>query len=194
MFDLQKDLENNLQVDSLINYLVFYSKGMAPVLRDCISHTQVFRVMIDFVSFFDYDLLEHLITKFGSNSIKEDLKKYIVSFEAFSKRLVIECPTDAFGGVEESDKIFVLVSDKIIEDLTLDGLKKFKLRIDMILGNELVKILSIEGGSIKITFKTFMDRCDLTKEQQRDLRKEGIVSVYYGDQCINLLKQGKIYS
>lgn len=193
MYDFQKDLQSNLEVDDLISYLVFYSKGTESVLRDCTSHTQVFRKLVHFVSFFDYDLLEHLIMKFDCSKIKEELKIYVTSFETFSKRLVIECPTDAFGGIEESDKTFVLVSDKIIKDITLEGLKIFKHRINKILGNKLVKILSIEGGSVKITFKTFEDICDLTEEQQRDLRKEGVVSIYFGGQCIDLLKLSKIY-
>lgn len=65
MFDLRKDLENSLETEDVVEFLVYYNKNLEPQLSNCNSLSQVFRKVRKFVSFFDFDLLEHLSDKFG---------------------------------------------------------------------------------------------------------------------------------
>ena len=157
MLDLQKDLEKRLSVDELVNVLVFCDKNFEGVLTECTSFSQVFRKVLHFVSFFDYDLLEHLIDKYGSDATEEKLETYIGYFREFSKRRAIECPSNTFSDHDSgsSEKILVFVADKIIEDLTLDELKKFNRRINKTLGNKLVKVVH-GGGQMTLPGNTYI--------------------------------------
>ena len=76
MFSLQKDLEKRLSMEEVVNILVFCDKNFDGVLAECTSFSTVFRKVRHFVSFFDYDLLEHLIDEYGSDAIKKELDKY----------------------------------------------------------------------------------------------------------------------
>lgn len=190
MMDVQKDLEGRVDVVDVINALAFYDHNYREELSGCNRMHEVFFQMAKFVSFFDYDLVVSLIDARGSVNIKAKLAEYTKSFEKFAERRVVECPINIFGDCKASEKVLTLVSDKNIEDLTLDELKKFKHKIGKILGKETITIVRIDGGSIKITFRTFkINKFCLTKKQQKDLRKEGVTSISYGGQCIIIGKR-----
>lgn len=185
MFDLRKDLEKSLETEDVVEFLVYYNKNLEPLLSNCNSLSDVLKKVRKFVSFFDFDLLEHLCDKFGSDDIKRKLQVYKDYFEAFSKRRVIECPSDAFGECGESEEVLILVADKTIEDLTVDELKKFKYRVNKILGDKLVRVLSVQGGCIIISFETFkMDEFVFTQEQKEALKDEGVTKISRGNQLI----------
>ena len=182
MRNLQMDLEKRLSVEQVVDILVFYDKNFADVLGECTTFSKVFRRVRQFVSFFDYDLLEYLINEYGSDAVKTKLEIYEGHFHDFSQRRVTECPSNAFdegdGECESSEKFLVLVADKIIEDLTLDELKKFNCRINRNLDDQLVKVIRVEGGSIRIIFRLFEDRNFIIIEEQRQaLQKEGVISI-----------------
>ena len=189
MLKVQKDLESKRLPEKEFNILVFYDKNYAGVFHECTDFSSIFRKLRDFVSFFDYDLLEQLINEFGSDAIKTELDKYKGDFQVFSKRRVIECPSNAFADHDSGspEKVLVVVADKNIEDLTLDELKKITCRINEIMGNKLVKVLRVKGGSICITFQIFEDRNFVISEKQRQaLQKEGVISITYGDHSCDI--------
>ena len=182
--DIQQDLEDSgVEIEKIIDFLVGYDDNFETDISSCTRMSPLFRKIGKFVSFFDYDVLEYLIDKYGSDSIKKRLKEYEDLFEAFSKRRVIECPSDAFGESEESERVVTLISDKVLDSLTLEDLKKFKYKVNSILGNKLIKVLRVEGGSVKITFRMFeIDKLIITEEQRLALQREGVISITYGDQ------------
>ena len=190
MFDLQTDLEEKLSLEQVVNILVYYEKNFTGVFDDCNTFSKVFRKVRGFVSFFDYDLLEYLIKKYGSDAMKKELESYNSYFQEFSKRRVNECPSNAFGESDEcesSEQVLVLVADKIIEELTVDELKKFKRRINRVMGNKLVKVICVKGGSICITFRIFEERnFIITEKQRQDLQREGVISITYGDRYFEM--------
>ena len=184
MLKVRKDLEERLpvkDVKDVADILVFYDKNFAGVFHECTDFSSIILKLSDFVSFFDYDLLEQLINEFGSDAIKTELHKYKGDFQEFSKRRVIECPSNAFADRDSGspEKVLVLVADKNIECLTLDELKKFKCRMNEIMGNKFVKVLSVKGGSICIAFedRNFV----ISEKQQQALKREGVISITYGD-------------
>lgn len=187
MLALRKDLEQELETQDIVEFLVYYNKNLEPELSNCSSLSTVFMKVRKFVSFFDFDLLEHLCDSYGSDSMKKKLSDYKVSFATFSKRRVIECPSNAFGECEASEKVLIIVVDKVIEELTLDELKKFKHRVNKVLGDKLVKVLRVEEGSIVITFQTFEEvKFVLTQEQRKALEGEGVIKITLGIQLIYL--------
>ena len=176
----KRDLDRRLSVEEVVDILVFYDKKFAGVFAECTSFSDVFHKVRDFVSFFDYDLLEHLIDRYGSDAIKKELDKYKDYFLEFSKRRIIECPSNAFSDHNSgsSENVLVLFADKIIENLTLDELKNFNRRVNKILGNKLVKLVRVIRGSICLTFQIFEDsNFVITEEQRQALQKEGVTSI-----------------
>ena len=189
MFNVENDLEKKLSVEQIVNILVYYEKDFDDILTECSSFAKVFRKVSHFVSFFDYELLEHLTDEHGSDAIKEEMETYIGYFREFSKRRVTECPSNAFADrdhSESSEQVLVVVADRIIEKLTVDELKRFNRRVSKILGDKLVRVLFVQGGSIYLTFLMIEDRnFTITGEQCEALQREGVTSVTHGDHCFN---------
>ena len=191
MFHLQRDLESVLPLETLVNFLILHDTHYERILENCDSFAKVFCTLKKLaVNFFNYNLLELLINTFGSDAIKEKLEGYIGCFRAFSQRLVIECPIDAFGEYEPSENNLVLVAGKDFDALTLDDLKKFELRINKILSNKLVMLQCVKRKSISLTFRVFEDKnFNITEEQRQALQKEGVISITYGYQHFYILQQ-----
>lgn len=193
MFNLQKDLENRLQTEDVVNFLVFYDNKFEPLLSHCTRIAQVFIKVRNFVSFFDYDLLEQLIGELGSSTIKQKLKEYTESFEVFSKRRVCECPNDTFGKVEESEKVCIIKTDQNIEILTVEEMKKLKYQLNQILDSKVFILLRVEEGCLQLVFRCFnQDEYTVTMEQVQALQKLGVISLTYGHQCIIINDESEI--
>ena len=60
MRNLQKDLEKHSSVKEAISLLAFYDRDLKDELRDCTNFTSLFLAITDFVSFFDYNLVNIL--------------------------------------------------------------------------------------------------------------------------------------
>ena len=195
MFSLQRDLEKRHSVGEVVNIVVFYNNNFDPILAECTNVPDVFRKVSQFVSFFYYDLLRYVIKQGGSDAIKKELHKYKDYFREFSKSRVVKCPSNIFSdrNIESPKNILVLVADKIYEDLTIYDLKKFKQRLNLILGNKLLKVLRIKRGSICLTFQVFEDRdFTITEEQRQALQREGVISITYGDHCFDIRTPGTL--
>ena len=193
--DVQHDLERSgIEVEEIVDILTGYDYHFETLLSKCTQMSDLFRKIGKFMSFFDYNTLENLIDKYGSDSIKKRLKKYEGTFEDFSKRRVIECPSNAFGESKKSEKVVKLISDKVLDDLTVAGLRKFKQRVYRILGYKLIKVVNVEGGSVTITFRMFeIDQLIITEEQRILLHREGVISITYGDQYFDMLELGGFF-
>ena len=188
MTDLKRDLDRRTTKDELVLYFVNYNKKFKPILQDCTSIAKVLIEVSDYVSFFDYDVLENLTAQFCSDSIKQKFEEYKESFEAFAKRRVKECPSDIFGDQEDSEKVGAVIADKTIEDLTVEELKRLEFKLKKILGIKLIKILCVKGGSVTIIFRVLDDSwlSNITEEQKEALWKEGVTSISYGDHTVHL--------
>ena len=162
MFDLQKDLEKTLPLEDLVSFLAFNNTKYKSLLKNCDSYSEVFLTLKKIVNFFDYDPLEDLIYNLGSNTIKEKLERYRGYFKEYSERL-IEYPVGVFGECKLSKKKVVLVVGKHFETLTFDDLKKFKHRVDKIMGNQIVLCVR-RGSGLSFDFK----------KQQQAFQGEGV--------------------
>lgn len=184
VFDVQKNMEEDSNFDDVVNLLIFYDKSYEALLSGCTSLKLVFREISKFSSFFDFELMKFLIDKLGSSTLKQKSADYIELFQAFSKRRVCECPSNAFSDdVEESDKVYILKTDKIIEKLTVEELKKLQYEMNKILGNKLKQVVRVEDGCVTLMIRTFGDvSFDITKEQLQALRKFGVRRISFGDQ------------
>jgi len=61
-------------------------------LRKARDLSEVFMGLKDYMSFFNYHLIEHIINVLGTEDVKAELKKYKLNFQQYAQRRVYECP------------------------------------------------------------------------------------------------------
>jgi N-acetylneuraminic acid mutarotase len=81
--------------------------------------------------FIDYDLLDHMITKFGSAELKRKMALYIEEVKLFMKETTVHDLIDHWPGCEVSDMNYEKLKAKFRDDpmtYTLERLNKFRRR------------------------------------------------------------------
>ena len=181
VYDLQKNIEKTSNIRDLVNALKFLDdKKIVEILADCSSIAEVFDRLSPYFSFFDFEVIKLLTKKFGSEFNKEKMERYKKMFKDYCKQRVCECPSDAFGDVEKSEKAFVIKTDKHIKSLTVDELKSLKYRISQSLKLQL-RLIHIDDGCVQLSFRALgTDGMVITKEQQQLFSKLGVLSISYG--------------
>ena len=188
LLHLKQDMESTAKLEDVVLLLsqTYCSEDsdIKESLRACKSLAEVFNHLSDFVSFFNFDLVKLLTHHFGSPAMKKKLKKYKKRFQNYSKRRVCECPKEAFGKPEESDNIYKIKTDKILDKFTFEDLKKLEHKISKILGHKLC-LLKVEDGCIELTFRVFnCNDFDISEDQKQALSDLGVLSVTCGQNVV----------
>ena len=189
LLHLKQDMESTAKLEDVI-FLLNQTCGskdndFKESMRACKSLLEVFDHLSDFVSFFNFDLVKLLTHHFGSPAMKKKLKKYKKRFQNYSKRRVCECPKEAFGKVEKSDKIYKIKTDKLLETFTVDDLNKLEHEIRKILGHKLLCLLKVEDGCIELTFRVLnCNDIDISEDQKQALGDLGVLSVTCGQNVV----------
>jgi hypothetical protein len=170
-------LQKYLQETESINRVIDSLKILHVELKGNETWRDLFDVISKYISFFDYDLIKDLIRHFGSPNLKKKLRQYKKMFNEYSKRRVIECPDDAFGDVHETEKLIKLKTDKDMEKLTVEELKKLQYQISSVLGQRVLRLLRVEEGCVQLTFRMTCEEFTLNSKQQQDLRNVGVSSI-----------------
>ncbi len=151
---------NDLQVPledikcSILSLEAFSEKIGAKVLdekdreeiKSAKSVAGVFITLCNYVSFFNYDIIEHIIKLYGSADDHERLKEYVCAFNTFSERNVFEVPASVFSVSKSrtTAKVFALKCTQRV--YSLEGVQSMKRKIAKVLG---LKPLSLQLCSIK---------------------------------------------
>ena len=180
---LKKDIEKICKCDDVITLLSFSSKypNFEKLLEDCCDLADVFKRISKYCSFFDYGVIKHLGKNFGSPAFKKEMKVYKCKFRDYAKRRVCQCPLNAFGEVESSEKVYsIKIEEDIRETFTLQDLQKLEYEMNKILGHKLLRLLSIEEGCMELTFRVFpVDDFTITAEQRESLRQLKVLNISY---------------
>ena len=93
---------------------------------------EVFMILNDYFSFFNYPVIEHIIEELGTEDDKSELQKYKEDFNQYAKRRIFECPLE-FGPVSNIDHtdIFVIV-DSQYEKYTVVEIERFRHKLSKI--------------------------------------------------------------
>ena len=139
------------------------SKNDVPVLEDdkrklkeAKSIDAVFTILRDHWSFFDYEILSHIIRHLGTDDDKENLRKYDQDFKKFCERKVTEVSPSDFdqrGHKRKRRKYFVvLVTNDIIQNLK--DVKAAEIKVASLLGLSAssLRLECIDIGSIILVF------------------------------------------
>ena len=188
LLHLKQDMESTAKLDDVVLLLSqTKDRDFNQSMRACKNLAEVFNHLSDFVSFFNFDLVKLLTHHFGSPSMKKKLKKYKKRFQNYSKRRVCECPKDAFGNVEKSDKIYKIKTDKVLETLTVEDLNKLEHEIRKILGHKLLRLLKVEEGCVELFSRVFnWTDFDISEDQKQALGDLGVLSVTCGQKVVNI--------
>ena len=151
------------------------------------SLSEVFVKLSKYVSFFDFGIIKLLTCQFGSNTLKKKLKKYKGRLREFCERRVCECPSNVFGDAEKGEKVYVIKIDESMYTLTVKQLEKLCFEINKILGHRFLRLLRVDEGCVRLTFRTFEnDVFSVSQDQVQELRKLGILSIQFGEQFVKI--------
>ena len=185
IYNLLRDIEasKSVKLEDIITYL----KIRCDASFEGSSLSKVFVKLSKYVSFFDFGIIKLLTYNFGSNTLKKKLKKYKRRLREFCERRVCECPSNVFGDAEKGEKVYVIKIDKSMYTLTVEQLQKLCYEINKILGHKLLRLLRVDEGCVRLTFRTFENEVfSVTQDQMQDLKKLGILSIQFGEQFVKI--------
>ena len=194
--------QRNVPVDKLVTHLLslgafdpVYKGSQKPVLQTFFQELQtagniekVLYIIKDYVSFFNYHVIEHIVNELGADHDKAELQNYEKEFDQYSKRRVYECPPE-YGSKSDADHAdFVVKVDSVYDDFTVKELKKFQYRLSRILHvspQSVLRLCRVEEGCLQLIFQipSFVQQeiFPLSSEQERALAAEGVIRLTCGD-------------
>ena len=143
----------------------------------------------NYCSFFNYQMLEHIIDEFGTEQDKKNLKNYKAKFDQYAKCCVIECPVE-FGKPNEGHIDMIVILDDSFNGCRVSHLHIFITKLRNILKIESdveLRLCRIDPGCIKITFQMpcYVQQAIFGKsfsvEQEAALADLGVVELTCGD-------------
>ena len=172
------------------------TRDPVPLLRNQLNEIkraedveEVFSILDDYYSFFNYGIIEKIIGWFGTQEDKERLETYTDHFKRFCKRRTFECPSNIFGRAVNEGKTNLVVKVEESWD-PRDGSVESVLR----LCNSLAEILEVESetlylwridkGCVELLFQvpSFVeeDIFPLSEEQETSLVPIGVARLTCG--------------
>jgi len=148
---------------------------------------EVFMGLKDYMSFFNYHLIEHIINVLGTEEVKAELKKYKTNFQEYAKHRVYECPPQ-FGPVSKVGHADIFVKiDSRYENYTLAEIEDFSQELSDLLGvssQGVLRLCWVQKGCFQLTFQipSFLKKeiFPLSREQERGLAAKGVIRLTCG--------------
>ena len=148
----------------------------------------VFLRLSDFFSFFNYQVIEHIIRSLGTEEDKAKLQRYKEDFKKYAKRRIFECPQE-FGPVIDADHADIFVKlDSHYDDYTVAEIEVFRHRLSKILrasSESALRLCRVEKGCIQLVFQVplFVQQevFPLCREQEMALEAMGVIKLKCGE-------------
>ena len=115
---------------------------------------QVFITLRDYISFFNYEIVQYLIELLGSPDDQTQLHEYCSALDQFCKRNVFEVPAEAFSSKSRNKTAKVLVLKCTERVATLEYVKRLTQRIAEALGLQgaALQLCSVRQGCLELHF------------------------------------------
>ena len=194
--------ERKVSVEKLVTHLLslhafdpVYKDSQKPALQAFFQDLQnagsierVLYIIKDYVSFFNYHVIEHIVNELGTDQDKVELQNYEKEFDQYSKRRVYECPP-LYGSKSDADHVnLVLKVDSVYEEYTVKELKRFEYRLSRIFcisPQSVLHLYRVEEGCLQLIFPvpSFVQQkiFPLLSEQEEALVAEGVIKLICGD-------------
>ena len=191
-------IERGVTVLELVRVLIYLgafqpSVGQKPVLEEKLENLRkaeriddVFYILRHYVSFFNYNIIEHVINELGSAEDCERLRTYKAELDEYSKRSVFECPSYSIFQPDHADLVMKIEGTL---EYNVKQLETFKARVSSIihLSKYTLRLCSVEKGCLELQFQIphFVEETifPLSQDQQEALREQGVKKLMCGDQC-----------
>ena len=149
--------------------------------------SEIFWVLRDNISFFNYHILEHIISVFGTEKDNENLQWYKKQFEEYAKRRMYEC-LPQFGPACETGYADVFVKvDKQYEMYTVTEVERLRSQLSKILhvsSQGVLRLCRVEKGCFQLTFQVplFVQEAifPLSNKQEVQLAEKGVIRLMCG--------------
>ena len=187
-----KELHTHLS--SLGSYKSIHKQ--VPLLRDQLDEIKtaenvkdVFNILQDYYSLFNYYILEKLIGWFETTEDKERLETYIENFKTFCKRMTFECPPDMYSSVNKGKTNFVVKVEESwgpAKGCPIETVLRLRISLGNILGVEpwTLHLCRIDEGCVELMFQvpSFVeeDIFPLFMVQERSLSSVGVTRLTCG--------------
>ena len=148
---------------------------------------EVFAVIKVFCSFFNYELIEYLIERVGTDEDKTHFKDYQSKFAEYARRRIYESPPKTAMCTPDQSKIYIKLESRYSEKHSLNDLRNFRFHLSELLkiSPYALRLCCIEKGCIRLTFQlpNFVKQrvFPLTSDQESGLQKLGVTQVVCGD-------------
>lgn len=168
---------NNVTVDLVVMLLDAFNM---PGLLNCSKVPQVMIKMYQYGSFFNYELVETLITELGDNDVKTKLQGYLSNFEQYCMHKLSEVPISALVSDREVSTLLYVKTNKDF-DVPLGEISLLKRKFSKLLDTNLLLInLRESDGCVELDFDNFKSD-NLFAMDGDKLEELGITHVYTDD-------------
>ena len=169
-------------------------KPQMPVLRHRLQELkaadtiyEVFLVLNDYFSFFNYQLIEHIIKSLGTEEDKAGLQRYREDFDQYAKRRVFECLPE-FGPISDADHADVFVKvDSQYDNYKVVEIEWFRNKLSEILhvsSQGILRLCRVDEGCVQLMFQVpaFVQQeiFPLSNEQEKALLAVGVIRLTCG--------------
>ena len=149
--------ERNESLKEIIHVILSLSIVLDPEdikeIRAATCITEVFIILCNYTSFFNYQIIEHLIKHHGSIDDHKRLEEYKKAFKAFCQRSIFEVPPSVYSTTprKKGRKFIVMCTEGVA---TLEGVQKVKERIAKIFDLKplALQLCLIKKGSVELQF------------------------------------------
>ena len=149
--------------------------------------SEIFWLLRNNLSFFNYHILEHMITVLGTEKDNENLQRYKKQFDQYAKRRMYEC-LPQFGPICETGYADVFVKvDSHYEMYNVTEVEILRCQLSEILhvsSQGVLHLCRVEKGCFQLTFQvpSFVQQAifPLSSQQERALEEKGVIRLMCG--------------
>ena len=149
---------------------------------------EIFLVLNDYFSFFNYQLVEHIIKALGTKENKAELQKYKEDFNQYAKRRIFECLPE-FGPVSDENHADIFVKlDSQYDNYTVAEIEEFRRKLSKLFrvsSKGILRLCQVDKGCVQLTFQMplFVQQeiFPLSREQERSLAAMGVIRLTCGE-------------
>ena len=172
-----------------------FKEPQVPLFQYCFQKLEaahsipnVFLILKDYFSFYNYHVIEHIIKELGTEEDKAALQRYKENFNQYAKRRIFECLPE-FGPVSDADHADVFVKvDLQYENYTVAEIEIFRHKLSEILrvsSQGILRLCRVEKGCFQFIFQvpSFVQQeiFPLSREQERTLKAKGVMKLTCGE-------------
>ena len=183
---ITKQLQSDIDVPELFHR----------IRKDLMSAESIGKLMYHiapFVSFFNYNVIERIVHRHGSDTDKENFEDYLKKFEEFCKHRANDVPMNVDCQDPKSTCFKVKIESDFQSTYTVKAVNLFREKLCNILGvtEPSLRLLSLKEGCVLLTFliPTFVVPFvfPLTQDQERALSAEGVTKYALADEPFHMI-------